>query len=445
MEVLIKILKKMRMDKVTNKEVVIHSIASLFVRVLSALSAFLMNLTVARVLGIENAGYFLLALSIITFLSTIGRCGFDNLVLRYSGISSGDNNTILSRDVLKKTLLVCFVFSSLISIGLIIFSEVISAALLSKPELKWTLVSIAPGLVGVSIFTLLAMALQGLRRTILSVFVLNISVNVVFILITISGFVKSSTDASVAFSVSALLTAIIGGLIYLSIARKRKSIDDETLAQQKTIEWGTIVTTAIPLWTVVVMSQFVQWSGQFLSAGYVPAEDIARFAVAQRTSMLTSFALMAVNLVVAPRFAALYHSGKLSELRRLAIMSTRLVIIGAAPMVLAVVLFPSWIMGFFGEGFYTSGGLLQILTIGQLVSVLTGSAGYLLMMSGHERDVQKVFLVSSPLIFILIMTMTPLWGIVGTAWATSITISIQSLITVYYVKLRLGFYSLELK
>ncbi|EIV2912818.1 TPA: oligosaccharide flippase family protein [Serratia marcescens] len=428
-----------------SKEVIVHSIISLFVRVLSVLSAFLMNLTVARVLGVEGAGYFLLALSIITFLSTVGRCGFDNLVLRFSGISSGQNTTLISSQILKKTLLGCFVISVALALILAIFSKTISVSFFSKPELDLTLLSISPGLVGVSLFTLLAMALQGLRRIILSVFILNISVNIIFILIALSGVMHSSTDASLAFSASALITAILGGLIYLSIQRKSKEANLTVVLEQTDIGWGTVLTSAIPLWTVIVLSQFVQWSGQFLSGGYVPADDIARFAVAQRTSMLTSFALMAVNLVVAPRFAAFYHSGKLVELRRLAIMSTRLVVVGAAPMVIAVFFFPDLIMSFFGKDFIEGASLLKILTIGQLVSVLTGSAGYLLMMSGHEKDVQKVFLFSAPLIFILIMTLTPIWGIVGTAWATSITISVQSLITVFFVKRRLGFYSLEFK
>lgn len=427
-----------------NKEVIVHSIISLFVRVLSVLSAFLMNLTVARVLGVEGAGYFLLALSIITFLSTVGRCGFDNLVLRFSGISSGQNTTLISSQILKKTLLGCFVISVALALILAIFSKTISVSFFSKPELDLTLLSISPGLVGVSLFTLLAMALQGLRRIILSVFILNISVNIIFILIALSGVMHSSTDASLAFSASALITAILGGLIYLSIQRKSKEANLTVVLEQTDIGWGTVLTSAIPLWTVIVLSQFVQWSGQFLSGGYVPADDIARFAVAQRTSMLTSFALMAVNLVVAPRFAAFYHSGKLVELRRLAIMSTRLVVVGAAPMVIAV-FFPRFDYEFFGKDFIEGASLLKILTIGQLVSVLTGSAGYLLMMSGHEKDVQKVFLFSAPLIFILIMTLTPIWGIVGTAWATSITISVQSLITVFFVKRRLGFYSLEFK
>lgn len=101
-----------------SKEVIVHSIISLFVRVLSVLSAFLMNLTVARVLGVEGAGYFLLALSIITFLSTVGRCGFDNLVLRFSGISSGQNTTLISSQILKNLVrLFCYFSGTSTNIG----------------------------------------------------------------------------------------------------------------------------------------------------------------------------------------------------------------------------------------------------------------------------------------------------------------------------------------
>jgi len=44
---------------------------------------------------------------------------------------------------------------------------------------------------------------------------------------------------------------------------------------------------------------------------WVSSEEIVQLAVAQRTALLTSFVLMAVNLVVAPRFASMYKKGEM--------------------------------------------------------------------------------------------------------------------------------------
>ncbi|WP_163373311.1 hypothetical protein [Endozoicomonas acroporae] len=49
--------------------------------------------------------------------------------------------------------------------------------------------------------------------------------------------------------------------------------------------------------------------------------------------MLTSFVLMAVNLVVAPKFAALSQQGKSDQLERIDLKATKLMVLFALPIV----------------------------------------------------------------------------------------------------------------
>ena len=192
----------------------------------------------------------------------------------------------------------------------------------------------------------------------------------------------------------------------------------------------------------MLMSQLTQWSGQFIAGVYVPSEEVAQLAVAQRTAMLTSFILMAVNLVVAPRFAALYKQGNMEGLERLALMSVKLMVLFAIPIVAVMMFFPSFLMKLFGEGFAEGGHLLQILAVGQFVNVVTGSVGYLLSMSGHEKDLRNTVLISGPLAIIAAVALTPLWGATGSAIATALAVATQNLVAVFWVRKRLGFNTL---
>jgi len=98
----------------------------------------------------------------------------------------------------------------------------------------------------------------------------------------------------------------------------------------------------------------------------------------------------------------------------------------------------------FGEEYVQAAHLLQILIIGQFINVITGSVGYLLNMTGHEKDMRNVVFFSGPLALILGFVLTPLYGATGAAVATAIALASQNLLAVFMVKKRLGFNTLNL-
>ena len=190
------------------------------------------------------------------------------------------------------------------------------------------------------------------------------------------------------------------------------------------------------------MSQMVQWSGQFMAGAYVSSEALAQLAVAQRTAMLSSFILIAVNLVVAPRFAKLYRDNDMAQLERLAIKSVKLISLFALPVIGVMLVFPSFLMSLFGSEFKEGAILLQILAVGQFINAMTGSVGFLLIMTGHERDLRNITLMSGSLTLFLTWFLTTQFNIIGAAIGTAIAVATQNLLAVYFVKKRLGFNTL---
>jgi O-antigen/teichoic acid export membrane protein len=192
------------------------------------------------------------------------------------------------------------------------------------------------------------------------------------------------------------------------------------------------------------MGLFVQWSGIITLGIFVKDEEVALFSVAQRISMLTSFVLIAVNLVVAPRFAAIFSSGSLSELKEISIFCSRLMLLVATPVLIIMLLFPGVLLGLFGEQYRQAEFMLQIMVVGQFVNVVTGSVGNLLNMTGHEKDMRNILLITGILAVLLSFTLIPLYGPVGAAFATSIALASQNLFAVLLVKKRLGFNVLKI-
>lgn len=416
----------------------LDTLVALAVRMLGAGAGFLMNLVVARALGAEQAGYFLLAFSIVTFLAAVSRAGLDNVVLRFTGASLPDRDMRRVRQVLARSLLLAGALSIVVAALLILLAQPLAGQLFGKPALAPVLQAMAPGLVALALFTLVAMSLQGLRKVIASVSTLNIFANLFLVLGLILLGLQASVPAARAYSAAAILTLLAGFGLWWAATRPQPGAGHES------VSWKTLLEPVLPLWIVLVMSQLIQWSGQFIAGAYVSPEQIAQLAAAQRTALLSSFVLMAVNLVVAPRFAAMHRQGDMDGVRRVALMSVRMMLLAATPIIALMLLFPDWLMWLFGDGFEAGAPLLRILAIGQFVNLATGPVGYLLMMTGHEKDMRNSLLLIAPASVLVSFWLIPAYGAVGAALATALAVASQNLLSVYWVRRRLGFNTLAI-
>lgn len=196
------------------------------------------------------------------------------------------------------------------------------------------------------------------------------------------------------------------------------------------------------LWVASNMSLITVWSGILIAGAIVPAEELAQLSAAQRTAMLTSFVLMVVNMVVAPRYAHMWKNGDMAGIQRLAKWSTRGMIAMVAPVVLVMVFLPGKVMSLFGEGYEQAALLLIIMVVGQFINVATGSVGYLLNMSGHEKDFRRVTLFVGPLTIVCALVFIQWWGVMGAALATAVGVGLQNITALVIVNKRLGFYPL---
>ncbi|WP_158250017.1 oligosaccharide flippase family protein [Zhongshania marina] len=418
------------MASADNRDLLLSSAFAFVIRVFGAISGFAATFFIARHLGASESGYYFLAFSIVTVISAFSNAGLENTVLRFTG-SAPD----LAVNTVLKSLLLILALSSFSALVLYFGAPYFSAVFFSKPELAPVLKFMSLGVIGLSTLTISAMALQGLRRVSASIFVLNIAVNLLLILSLYVFVEMSAAELAKTYAVSSFVVGAVGfGLFYVFRPRIAK------LA----ISWRELFASCGPLWIVVIMSQMVQWSGQFMAGAYVSSEALAQLAVAQRTAMLSSFILIAVNLVVAPRFAKLYRDNDMAQLERLAIKSVKLISLFALPVIGVMLVFPSFLMSLFGSEFKEGAALLQILAVGQFINAMTGSVGFLLMMSGHERDMRNVTLISGSLALLLTWFLTAQFNIVGAAIGTAIAVATQNLLAVYFVKKRLGFNTLAI-
>lgn len=414
---------------------------SLAFRGLSAASSFLVAVVVSRVLGARLAGFYFLAFAILNFLAVIVRIGLDKLVLRQVSIHNSSGNIGKISDLLGLSFFLILAFSLVIGLILWVFSTYIACEVLDKPEMGFALCMAALSIFFAAFTAILSEALQGLSRFSASIFVVNILPNIVILLFLLPSLLNGamvSLDYSVSSVLFSFVVSCMVGLFFLRDIFSVKTPDVNAAYGAGFLNgWGS-------LYAIDLMAVNILWASQLLAGHWLLSDDLAHLATAQRTAAIAGLLLIAINTVTAPRYAAMYHQGRHVELKRLAQSSTMAVLFIAVPVAGIMCIFPGVLMSVFGEGFRQGANLLVVLSVGQLVNAATGSVAYLLLMSGHQRDLRNVAFISGFLALVFPLVLLPTMGVMGAALSSSLAMVTQNFLALYMVRRRLGFWTFSL-
>lgn len=125
-----------------------------------------------------------------------------------------------------------------------------------------------------------------------------------------------------------------------------------------------------------------------LVVGYVLNPEAAGvLAVAKSLADLTIIPTLALSAVLTPAMASLWAERDTGGLQRTLVRCARWVALTSLPIALTFMLFGRPLLGVFGAPFEGGAAALAILCAGQIVNVMTGSNGLLLVMTGREREV----------------------------------------------------------
>ena len=148
--------------------------------------------------------------------------------------------------------------------------------------------------------------------------------------------------------------------------------------------------------------------------------------------------LISANAIAAPMYASLWARGRLEDLAELARRVTIWVFWPTLLVSIVLAVDAKPILGLFGSQFPAGSSILRVLLVGQLISAAVGSVGYLMTLTGHQREAAHVY-GGVALLHLAVNAVTiPLLGAIGAAVATSFSISIWSLWLHMLVVRRLG-------
>ena len=281
-----------------NRQVLFSALLSLGVRSFGAVAALIFSIFLTRKYGPDVSGLFFLTFSVFSLTAVFARVGLDNSLLRFIGSSSSAGEWSSVIDVMNKSLLLVFCTSALFSILSYFFSDFLALDVFNDERLSEYFEVMSPFITLLAISSLLAMGLQGRHRTLLSVFILNVSTNVLMVLSIFFGDVPPS-ELPAFFTIASALTTLLAFMFWFYKLPKTNG---------SAMSWHELFSSCLPLWLVMFVGQLIQWSGNIFLGIWSTPSEVALFTAAQRTAMLMIFVLTAINTVVAPKFAHLHKS-----------------------------------------------------------------------------------------------------------------------------------------
>lgn len=409
----------------------LHKIIKTFLtRGISSAGTVMLVYIIGNKLGAESLGTFMLCLSLLIGMSMLSRFGLDLALIKSGGAAYIDKDY----GNLKRFLNYSFSLVSLTSISISILLY------LALPFLE-TWLNQAPRIIEVlRLFTLIlpifsfvmlfSIIFKSILRPEISPFFDIGFINFTFS-ICIFFFVKENTSI---YNLSFLYTCLISLFLLLALATLL-SLDRKVLLHKHSKENDAkLFYSSLPnMFLPSFMHYIVQWGSLIILGLVATSSEVGQYSISHRISYMVNFILIVLNTVTAPHFSSLYKKGEIKQLEKLAVKSTTYMILFSLPIFFGLLFFSSEILSLAGDEFSNTQYILIILIFGQLINVSTGSVSFLLNMTGHEKEMRNVMLVTGGVAIILCYILSTLYGAIGAAISTSIALILQNTLATWRV------------
>lgn len=418
-----------------------NGLGSLMLKATSILLSFVITVTLARMLGANGYGVYVYVFSLISFISIPAEFGLPNLVMRETAKYLAKHEWGKIQGVWhwssKIAVILIIVLVFCFGMAAVIFKDRFSQEQLIV--LFWGL-AMAPL---ITLGNLRGAALRGVNWVVYGQLPEQAFRPIFYILFILGmAFVFPSENFTPAIAMSlqvlAVFLAFTIGAWFLW-----KATPLEVRQAKPIYEGHRWLSSTVPLAFISGAGLITSYTSVIILGFFVTSAEVGIYRVADQMALLVSISLQAINLVVSPQFARLYAIGDKDRLQHLVTASARVVLSLTLPVVIMFLLFGKPILRFvFGAEFMPAYEPLSILALGQLVNSVTGSVGFLLIMTGHELDTARGMVIAAVVNIMLNLILIPLWGTIGAALASAITLTLWNVLLWLAVRQRLDINSM---
>jgi len=399
---------------------------------------FLGQVVLARWLGPSMLGLYALGWGAFRLLTLPATLGIHNGIQRFGSISrsrSGAGGAGLLRMALRLTLVV----GSLAGLGLVVASRWLAAEVYADDRLLPILVVFGLALPAAALLRVSAAATRVSQDLRASVVLEDFGQPFLFALLAVILLWRGVgvLGAAVAAGLSFVLVAP-PALVWARRWFPRVEPGSE-IAETPLVDAAGLIRYSLPTAVAGTVGVTMTWLDRLLVGYYLPTEAVGWYQVAAQASGAFAVVLSAFTAIFAPMIAGLIERGETTRLEELFRIATKWGMLAVLPGGTLCLLFPAASLGaIFGPDYLPAALPLVILVLGQLVHAVTGTVGYLLMMSGHPKTWLALSLAALVADVGLNMVLIPRYGLGGAAAATTLSVGLLFVTGLILVRRRIA-------
>lgn len=408
-----KIKKHVMPENIHAKELLKGSSISFTLKIVALSLNYIFTLLISRNFGAETVGLYALSMTILNILATLSLFGFDNAIIKF--VSQYSNLDI--SEIYKKAFLTTLTISLVLSALFYFDANYIAINIFHNEKFIFFLKTTSLILVFYSLLKLNSALFRGFKDVKLFSLFENLYIflfsTILLVIAIMLNFPK--TVVIEIYSISIII------VFFISILYVRKKILIFSPITHN-ISYEKIYGVSIYMLFASAMALIMNWTDIIMIGIFMDEASVGLYNIAYKVSVVTSIVLTSINSISAPKFAELWSKNDKYNLLVVAQKSAKLIFFVSLPIILILLLFPKWVLSFFGPGFDQASYVLVILVVGQLVNAWSGSVGYLLQMTDDHKYHQKIIMIGAILNVILNFVLIPIMGIEGAAFASTISI-----------------------
>ena len=395
----------------------------------------LVNLFLTNVMPQDEYGAFAYASTLIFVLAGLGTFGTLNLITREVGASAENfstSKTLFGWAAKRSIIFTAILLSAFILISLkfeIFFGD-------PKMEAYRTPFLVSLAAVPFLVLVYICQAyFQGLRKIFNALFAEKIVRPVLLLLISLLYFFLTAKTNLNFIALSILNLASFAAAMFVVFVPARnslKNIQPALLSGDLSLRWKKSTMTFFLLSAVTL----IYLRADIICLGFFKdTSQIGVYNIACRIAEMSSFPLHVLTFGLSPLIASVYNKGENVKLQEIITASSRLIFILC--FIPAIIFFIAGkpILGLFGSEFEAGFTPFIILVFGNMLNAIAGPAGYVLIMTGHERLAFLSMTIACIVNIGMNLILVPLYGITGTAIALCCAIFTWNvLITIFTIR-----------
>jgi O-antigen/teichoic acid export membrane protein len=405
-----------------------------FMRVVSAAIAYISQVLMARWMGDFSYGVFVAVWVWIVIFGGICGFGLQTGVIRFISEYRTSGQADHLRGAIRGALGWSFLASTFVALAgaatLHAFPQIVAGHFLAPLFLAivclplLTLQEVQDGVARAFNWPILALGPTFLVRP-------------VAILLVMAAFVAAGASADAPTAMAAAIVAVWGSSLvqFALIAARLRGKVPAGPARFLPRRWMAV---ALPIFLVEGFYVLLTNTDILFVSIYLSPEQVAIYFASVKTLALAHFVYFAVKAGAAHRFVAFRAAGEEERYLSFIRETVRWTFWPTLAFAVLMAVFGKYFLMLFGPSFLEGEVLLWILGVGVVIRASVGAAESVLTMSGEQNACAVVYGASLVFNLFLNVWLIPLYGLVGAAVATSITMAFEAAALHAAAKRRLG-------